>query len=260
MFSRKWLFTTLLVLAGVAVLARLGFWQLERLAQRKAFNERVLAQIDQPVFELAGEGLSADLYNMEYRQATVTGVYDFSSQVALKNQSLGAEYGVHLLTPLQITDSDMAVLVDRGFIPGADAAPSSWAKYDQPGEVTVIGAIRRPQEKADFGRLADPLPAAGEPPLMAWNLINVAAIAGQIHYPLLNIYIQQAPNGATGSGPVSSAVELDLSEGSHLSYALQWFSFAALLGMGYPFYLRREMKRLAAPNHPKNRDLVTNGE
>ena len=40
MFSRKWLLTTILVIAAMAVMARLGIWQLDRLHQRRAFNAR----------------------------------------------------------------------------------------------------------------------------------------------------------------------------------------------------------------------------
>ena len=40
--SRSWIATTLLALAGAAVCVRLGIWQLDRLAQRQAFNSHVL--------------------------------------------------------------------------------------------------------------------------------------------------------------------------------------------------------------------------
>jgi len=33
---------------------------------------------------------------------------------------------------------------------------------------------------------------------------------------------------------------VELTEGSHFGYALQWFSFAAILFVGYPFYLRKQ--------------------
>ena len=45
LFSRQWLKTTILVIAAVLVMIRLGFWQLDRLAQRRAFSERVEAQL-----------------------------------------------------------------------------------------------------------------------------------------------------------------------------------------------------------------------
>ena len=41
MFSRAWLFATLLVFAGTALCIRLGIWQLDRLEQRRAFNAQV---------------------------------------------------------------------------------------------------------------------------------------------------------------------------------------------------------------------------
>jgi len=33
---------------------------------------------------------------------------------------------------------------------------------------------------------------------------------------------------------------LDLSEGPHLGYAIQWFFYAALVFFGYPVYLRKQ--------------------
>jgi cytochrome oxidase assembly protein ShyY1 len=44
LFSRRWFLTTLLALAAVGVLIRLGIWQLDRLSQRRAFNASVIAQ------------------------------------------------------------------------------------------------------------------------------------------------------------------------------------------------------------------------
>ena len=42
--------------------------------------------------------------------------------------------------------------------------------------------------------------------------------------------------------PYRTLPQLNLTEGSHMSYAIQWFSFAALLGGGYPFFIRRQEK------------------
>ena len=47
LFSKRWILTTLLAFAGVLVLARLGIWQLDRLAERRAFNARVNAAMAQ---------------------------------------------------------------------------------------------------------------------------------------------------------------------------------------------------------------------
>ena len=37
------------------------------------------------------------------------------------------------------------------------------------------------------------------------------------------------------------AKEIDLSEGPHLSYAMQWFIFSLGLGIGYVVFVRRSL-------------------
>ncbi|HSF80091.1 MAG TPA: SURF1 family protein [Anaerolineales bacterium] len=242
-FSRRWILATILVLAGMAITARLGVWQLDRLEQRREFNSRVLAQMNQPTLLLSGENLEADLTGMEYRPVVVRGVYDHSQQVALRNQSWGNQWGVHLLTPLKIEGSNLSVLVDRGWVPSDDFEFGSWEGYNEQGLVEVKGIIRASQSKPDFGRRADPIVSPGER-LEAWFFANVEGISRQIPYTLLPVYIQQAPDSSWGGLPYRTQPDLDLTEGPHLSYAMQWFSFAAILGLGYPFFIRRQERRL----------------
>ncbi|HEX7975507.1 MAG TPA: SURF1 family protein [Anaerolineales bacterium] len=243
MFSRRWLLTTLLVIAGMAVTARLGIWQLDRLAQRRAFNARVEAQINQPSLDLSGDALNADLAHMEYRKVTVTGSYDFSQEVVLRNQAYNGQWGVNVITPLHIAGTDQSILVERGWVPGSDFTAGNLAKYFEPGLVKVQGVIRASEIRPDFGFRADPTPSPGGPRLVSWNLINVGGISQQVSYPLLPVYIQEAPDPAWTGMPVRSQPELDLTEGPHMGYALQWFSFALILGGGYPFFIRRQENR-----------------
>ena len=95
MFSRGWLFTTLLVLAGTAVCARLGIWQLDRLDQRRAFNTQVETMRAADMLDLNQE-LPSDIDSMEWRSVAVTGEYDFENQVVIRNQYNGNQYGYHL--------------------------------------------------------------------------------------------------------------------------------------------------------------------
>jgi surfeit locus 1 family protein len=243
MFSRRWLMATILVLAGVALCVRLGFWQLDRLEKRRAFNARVLAQIDQPPLELSGQALDEDLFNMEYRPVKVSGSYDFGQEIAIINQSYGNEWGVHLVTPLVIAGTDEAILVDRGWIPHQDYQSGNWSKYAEPGVVEVEGVLRRPQSRAEIGGRTDPTPAPGEARRAAWNFVNIEQINKQVTHPLLGAYIQQAPDPAWTGLPYRTQPEIEITEGPHMSYALQWFTFAALLGIGYPFFIRRQEHR-----------------
>ena len=237
MFSRKWWFTTLLVLLGTALCVRLGIWQLDRLEGRRAFNSQVTSMREMPRLDLNKEG-SELIAEMEWRAVTVTGEYDFANQIALRNRYNGDQYGYHLLTPLQY--NGMAVLVDRGWIPAdGNSASSDWRKYDEPGEVTVTGQIRLGQGKPAYGGVADMLPADGSP-LWVWNNADVERIAHQIPYPILDIYIQPDVDPDNDLPPVPFQPEVELTEGSHFGYALQWFTFATILFVGYPFYLRKQ--------------------
>jgi surfeit locus 1 family protein len=240
LFSRRWFLTTLLVIAAVGVLIRLGVWQLDRLAQRREFNAHVIAQLKAAPLTLDSATFSADLLSMEYRAVVVTGWYDPAQQVVLRNQVWQNQPGVDLLTPLVISGTKRAVLVDRGWIPSEDAAPDKRSKYDEGDIVAVRGVLRRPQTQPDFGGVPDPPLAAGQTRLDAWNIVNLERISHQVSVPLLPAYIQQSPGSTQTAPPYRSEPQLDLTEGPHFSYALQWFTFAAILAIGYPIYVRRQ--------------------
>ena len=238
--SRRWWKMTILVLLAMAVMARLGIWQLDRLEQRKAFNTRVQTQLDQPTLILEGDAFEEDLENMEYRDVIAQGTFDHTAEIALRNQVWNNQAGVHLLTPLKIKDSDKAILVNRGWIPYEDFMSGDWSKYSEPGIVKVSGMIRASESEPDFGGRNDPIPMPGEAPLKAWHLANVEGISRQVPYKLLPIYIQHSPDPNWTSLPYRSEPDLELTEGSHFGYAIQWFTFAGVLGIGYLFYIRRE--------------------
>ena len=237
MFTRKWLLATMLVLAGTALCIRLGIWQLDRLDQRRAFNSQVETMRAMPLLDLNSE-LPDDLAGMEWRAVQVTGEYDFENQVALRNQYYGDQYGYHLLTPLLFKGT--AVLVDRGFIPAdSNSTPADWRKYDEPGTVTVKGQIRLGQTKPAFGGVADALSANGAR-LEIWNNTDITRIADQLPYPILPVFVQPDMDENDTEPPIPYQPVVELTEGSHFGYALQWFTFATILFVGYPFFLRKQ--------------------
>ena len=245
LFSRRWWKTTILAILAIGAMVRLGIWQLDRLEQRRLFNARVQEQLDQPMLELKADALGADLEAMEYREAHVTGEYEHSFEVALRNQAHNNQFGVHLITPLRIAGSDQAVLIDRGWIPYEDYESGQWAEFAESGQVEVRGRIRVSQTRPTIGFRSDPTPAPGEGPLRTWNMLNVSRIAEMVPYSLLPVYIQQAPDSAWTAMPYRSLPEIELTEGSHLGYAVQWFTFALILGIGYPVYVYRQQIEMA---------------
>jgi len=242
LFSRKWFLATLLVIAGAAVCARLGIWQLDRLKQRRAFNAHVFEMRASAPLDLAANAGSEDLLDMEYRPAVATGTYDFAHQVTIRNQYYNSQYGFHLLTPL-VLEPGVAVLVDRGWIPAdGNPTPPDWRKYDTARPTTVHGIIRLQQTGPGFGGAADPTLTPGQKGLDEWIYVNIGRISQQMPYSILPVYLEQNPDPSITAPPIPYQEELDLSEGPHQGYAIQWFSFAVLLLVGYPFFVRKQEK------------------
>jgi surfeit locus 1 family protein len=245
MISRRWILTTILVISAMAVMIRLGIWQLERLEQRRNFNSRVLAQTSQPALNLNTWSGVEDLSDMEYRQIYVFGEYIHSQEIALRNQHWNNQSGIHLITPLQISGSEKSVLVDRGWISAKDFNSGDWSAFNESGEVKVNGIIRPSISKADFGSKSDLYLGTVNDPIKAWNFVTVERIQEQIPQPLVPIYIQQSPDPTWKSLPHRSKPKLEITEGPHMGYAIQWFTFAAILGLGYPFLILRQSQSVS---------------
>lgn len=238
----------------MAVMVRLGLWQLDRLEARRSFNARVQVQVAAAALDLNQEAALPGLDGMEYRKVQVSGVYDHSQQIALRNQYWENQWGVHLVTPLRIQGSEKTILVDRGWIPAEQFQSGDWSAFDEPGLVSVTGILRSSQDRADFGSRRDPVFQPGEQMSRSWNFVNIERLSALMSTSLLPAYIQQAPDPGWTSLPYRYQPALDLSEGPHFGYALQWFTFAAVLGFGYPFFIQRqERRRRELPEQPAQR-------
>jgi surfeit locus 1 family protein len=241
-FNRRWWWTTLLAIAGVAVLARLGIWQLDRLDQRRAFNEHLITQWDAAPLDLASNITGDPLPEMEYRSVIVSGEYDFEHEIAIKNIVRYSRLGYYLLTPLKISGSEQVALINRGWVPADQYTAATRGFFEEDGFVELEGIIRVSSELPDVGGLADPTLTPGER-RNEWFNINIPEITKQMPYELLPVYVQQGPGDATPEGmeyPIRIQPKLEISEGSHQSYAIQWFTFAVILAIGYPIFLSRE--------------------
>ncbi len=241
MVTGKRVIATVLVLVAAVVMVRLGFWQIDRLHQRIRSNAQIQAEISQPALNLNSPVNPSNLLEMEYRPVVVRGVYNFAEQVLLRNRSYQGQPGGELLTPLQIEGTSLAVVVDRGWIPLQDAMSGKFSAFDEPGTVTVQGSLQLTQEDYPLGMVVDPILAPGKGRLAALNLVNLDRIDAQVSEKLLPVYIQENPSQSWTQMPYRLPSAPDLSNGPHLSYAIQWFSFAAIALIGYPILVRRQL-------------------
>jgi surfeit locus 1 family protein len=245
LFGRRWWWATLVVIAGMIFLARLGFWQLDRLEQRRAANAVFESQFYGELLDLNAELPSEAATDLVDRRGFVRGRFDYSEQIILKVQNLGSVAGVHLVTPLMIEGKDQVILVDRGWIPEYEAAQGDLERFNEPAEepadVLITGTLQSSQILPG-GRTVEI-----SEPQEEWYRIDVEAIQTQMPYDLLPVYLlQDADEEASETLPIRQTVEPDLSEGSHLGYAIQWFLFALILGIGYVSYVSIHNKQVNA--------------
>jgi surfeit locus 1 family protein len=232
LISPQWRWITLGVILVMLGLLRLGIWQLERLEQRRATNALIASRLNQPPLQLTGQAIDAE--TNEYRSIVVTGTYDHSQEVVLRNRSRGGVPGMDILTPLRMTGSDQSVLVNRGWVPLLQAEAAARQQFVVAGTVTVTGIVRKPQ--APIGSWGPQDQRRDGQRLDSWFRADVARIAEQIPYPILPFYIEQLPVPGAPDLPHPQP-NIELGEGPHLGYAIQWFSFATILVCGYAAFV-----------------------
>lgn len=244
-FSRKWIIPTIVMILGMILLVRLGFWQLDRLQQKRAYNTLLAERWRQEPYDLNASALPADLTPLEYRRVGAMGKFDYANQILITNQTYNDTAGAIVVTPY-VLDGKRAVLVARGWIPYSSMAADQWPSFQEPEGEKVIGLVRKSQRLPNGSA---PTPPPG--PQQEWYWIDVPSIQRQMPYQLEAAYIEQLPeeNRLPDKLPIrEDPVALD--EGNHLSYAIQWFTFAIVLGFGYIMLVRYRTRKAAGLFQP----------
>jgi surfeit locus 1 family protein len=233
---RPLLLPILFTLALAGVFARLGVWQLHRLTERRAWNahlEQRLAAAPQPV-----ESLPADSAQGHYRRVIARGTYAFNHEVALAGRSSMGSPGVHLLTPLRLLDGAV-VMINRGWIYSPNAMTVDGATWrEREGDtVTVTGYA-----ETWSGTETVPVPASQH----IVRTLDSSAVAARAGTPVLPYFIVQTSDSAPAPARPVRLGEPVLDDGSHRSYAIQWFSFALIAVVGGTLLAREELVRRRA--------------
>ncbi|NNG15971.1 MAG: SURF1 family protein [Gemmatimonadales bacterium] len=225
-----------LILLVTATCLRLGLWQVDRLHQRRAINATSIAQRTLPSLSLNDplpQGIADPLPN---RHVTAVGEFDHSQQVVVRGRVYREAPGVHVVTPLRLTNSDTAVLVNRGFVPAPDAMTAEVDSLDEVGPRRVTGIAFAIPTDADGGT---PLVHAGR---TTWKRLDLAALRARLSYPILDVYVLEEPDSGLPRYP-RRLEPRPIDDGPHLSYAIQWFSFGTIALVGGVILAFHERKR-----------------
>lgn len=234
----KWVVGHVLVIVLVVAFANFGLWQLRRLDERRDANAVIAARSSVPVQPLdqvvpADAGFD-DVGDLPYRRVTAQGTYDADASVLVRSRALEGRPGFHVLTPL-VVDGGGAVMVNRGFAPfTTDASEALTATRPPTGEVEVTGLVLATQLRQGIGPTD---PAEGS--LTEIARVDLARLQQQYDLELAPVYLQLQEQAPPSGGLPTVLPPPEQTEGNHLSYAGQWFLFAAVGAIGWPILLRR---------------------
>ena len=225
----RWIGFHLLCVAGIVGMAFLSAWQFHRLDQRREFNSEVRGRSTLEAVDVASLD-DSDPESLSWRAATVTGSYLPEEQILVLNRSQGGRAGVNVVTPL-VLDDGRAIAINRGFIALDDTPPAAPA-----GRVTV-GGILRATEKRRGGQARE---AEGE--LTEMFRLDLDRLAEQMQPDLMRVALLEQVSSPADDPRLEPVPLPELSEGPHLSYAIQWIIFAVCVAVGWVLAVRRSIK------------------
>lgn len=221
-----WLFVALAAIAA-AVFIRLGFWQLHRLAERRASNAIIASRLDSTAVDPAA--LPHDTALARFRRVRVSGAPDYAHELIFAARSYRGSPGVELLTPVRIPGRDTAVIVDRGWVYAPDGATIDSVKWREP-DTTFAGYAE------EFPSTAGAT-YAGHPSII--SRLSYAVVSRALPYPVAPIYVVELGDSAIAVNRVARLSIPPLDEGPHFNYAIQWFAFAAVSLAGAAVVVRQ---------------------
>ncbi|XP_076281806.1 surfeit locus protein 1 [Lasioglossum baleicum] len=210
----------------------LGTWQV----QRRKWKLNLLQNLNDRIYHEPLE-LPADLEQlgeMEYYPFKVKGTFLYDQEFPIGLRSLivdgdsstqgslvgnnDAQRGYYIITPFKLSDRDLTILVNRGWVPRT-LKNSAARQYTQVnGEVEIIGVLRLNESRPQFVPKNSP-----QNDLWYYRDVNaMAEIAGTAP-----VYLDMKSDKNFSKYPIGSQTNVKL-RNEHLSYIITWYSLSAV--------------------------------
>lgn len=242
LYSKRWIgYFALFVVFAIACVW-LGNWQFDRRAQARAEIARIDRNYDAPAVALADAipdptkfSESAD----KWLTVEMTGSYDGAPLLA-RNRPGPNGVGADIIAPFRTSDGTV-FFIDRGWVL-ANGTDIESALSDLPpapvGEVTVTARLRASEPSVD-GRTSSGRTIAS---IDLSEAAHLTGNTGNAYTGAYGMLVSEQP--ASDHGVLPPKPERD--EGPHLSYALQWYVFILIAGIGVGYAARQEYRGLNA--------------
>lgn len=219
--SFRFLVPSILILATMAFLVSLGFWQLDRADQKRTI-EASIQKANTGVVELIIN--QNELLNKEYYEVRLQGSYIGDKQFIYDNQIVDQASGYYVLTPFVLTGQSNAIMINRGFIP--------WnGRRDQLDDIAVDSAFReikiqvsRPIKRIELktSDISNQFPVL----IQAIDFDVIEEISSTSFVDVIGLLDPSSDDGFVRKWePYTGSIE------KHIGYAIQWFLMALVLGI-----------------------------
>ena len=224
----RWL---LLAAIGVALsTARLGWWQLDRAAQKVQLQQSLDERRALPALSFADLPMkAADVPAARHRRAALQGRWLVDKPVVLDNRPMNARTGFYVVTPL-LLDDGTAVLVQRGWLPRDQHDRTRLAPFTTPAAAVEVQGHIAPA----LSRLYE-FDAAAQGPIR--QNLDLDAYAREARLALRPwVLVQQGSVAAPADGLLRQWPAPATGVHKHYGYAFQWFSLCALTLVLYAWF------------------------
>jgi cytochrome oxidase assembly protein ShyY1 len=237
LLSPRWILIHVGVASLVFFMFNLGFWQLDRLEDKKDFNSVLRAHTSTPIQTLdQAVPTKWNKARNEWIRVSITGTYDSSKAVTIINRSQDGSAGYNSAVPFTSTNN-RTILVNRGFIPLVMSTPAA-----PTGRIEIVGYLRASQTRSALGPIDST--DASNTEFQRFDIPLISTHVGGILEPMFLQLIQETP-AAESQWPAKVPLP-PLDEGTHLSYAMQWFFFCLVALTAWAVVIRRKIMQISA--------------
>ena len=196
----------------------LGNWQYAKFERKEAAQAQLDRRAADAPITLGGALVEPEA--LRARPVVVRGRFEGGRQFLVDNRIHREQAGYHVVTPLQIEGSETRVLVNRGWVPALARHSDVPAVATPGGTVELRGIAVVPGSR--FFTLGSEAYSSWQ---QVWQNLDLARFARLAGYPVQPVVLQLAADAPAGF--VRDWPRPDDRKERHLSYALQWYGFAA---------------------------------
>ncbi|MCW5598627.1 SURF1 family protein [Nitrosomonas sp.] len=219
-FRPRW-WAVILTLVFVAIFVRLGMWQLSRANEKIDRHEKIAQYAQEPIVTLPSSPIKLD--DFLHRLVEVRGRFIKEHAIYLDNKIYQGRVGYEILAPLKMRNSELHVLVNRGWVASGGDRLNLPEIIFPDEEVDITGIVASPMVRAM--QLTDEV-ASGN----LWVSLDFELYKEKTGLLLHPVLLLQQDNRIE-DGLIRQWAQSDSGASKNIGYAFQWFFFALTLSI-----------------------------